>query len=417
MASNSKIRNSLLYLSQSIGQIHFDNEHIDIVSIKTFVHILSDVDDFRVKGRCIYKLENLIVMIFFAVLAGHGSNCIDIADYVSLNEQAFIKWDILDGENIPAHDTFRRLLMNLDTNKFKEAVYIHINTFFEKVESTMPSQRQYRQLSIDGKELRGTGRAKTTKQPSGNLATFNVYDNGRGLIISASAIEKKESEIPKAREELELLDLKKTVVTCDALHCQKETAELIHKKKGYYLLIAKDNQALLSKDIAAKIEAKKKAVTVIEDGKRKYYFYALPKNFIGLEWAGQKMYVKVESYIKSKDRPTIMCFLTNATNKDLIIEAIENKWQIENDHHKNKDLLLDEDKFRIADKAAVANIVAINDIALALFKIAFASLKELKTLKKTRMAFELHPEKYLKIVLSIINSEALIENLKKLNKK
>lgn len=417
MSSNSKIRNSLLYLSQSIGQISFDDETIDIVSVKNFVHILSDVDDFRVKGRCVYKLENLIIMIFFAVLAGHGSNCIDIADYVSLNEAMFVKWGILDGENIPAHDTFRRLLINLDTEKFKETVYIHLNSFFEKVENTMPNKRQYKQLSVDGKELRGTGRSKNTANPKGNLATLNIYDNTRGLIISASSIEKKESEIPKAREELEALNLKKTVVTCDALHCQKDTAELIHKKQGYYLLIAKDNQTLLSKDIAERIESKKKSVKIIEDDKRKYYFYILPKNFIGLEWAGQKMYVKVESYVRNKTTPAIMYFLTNTTNKELVIEAIENKWQIENDHHKNKDLLLNEDKFRISDKTAVANIVAINDIILALFKITFASIKELNTLKKTRMAFELHPEKYLMIVLSIINSDTLINKLKELNQK
>lgn len=417
MSSNSKIRNSLLYLSESIGQIDFDDDYIEVVSIKRFVHILSSVDDFRVKGRCVYKLENLIVMIFFAILSGHGSNCIDIADYVSLNKQMFIKWDILNKDNIPSHDTFRRLLMNLNTDKFKEAVYVHLNTFFEKVEKTMPIKRQYKQVSVDGKELRGTGRSKTCDNPKGNLATLNVYDNTRGIIIATSAIDKKESEIPKAYEELELLNLKKTVVTCDALHCQKDTAELIHDKGGYYLLIAKDNQKLLSKDIAEKIENKKKAVKIIEDDKRKYYFYALPKDFIGLEWKGQKMYVKVESYVKDKSNPTIMYFLTNTTNKELVIEAITNKWQIENDHHKNKDLLLDEDKFRIADKTAVANIVAINDITLALFKIAFASIKELNTLKKTRMAFELQPEKYLMIVLSIISSDTLIEKLKELNNK
>ena len=417
MNSNSKIRNSLLYLSESIGQIDFNADYIEVVSIKRFVHILSSVDDFRIKGRCVYKLENLIVMIFFAILSGHGSNCIDIADYVSLNKQMFIRWDILDKDNIPSHDTFRRLLINLDTDKFKEVVYVYLNNFFEKVENTMPIKRQYKQISVDGKELRGTGRSKTCDNPKGNLATLNIYDNTRGIIIATSTIDKKESEIPKAYEELELLNLKKTVVTCDALHCQKDTAKLIHDKGGYYLLIAKDNQKLLSKDIAEKIENKKKAVKIIEDDKRKYYFYALPKDFIGLKWVGQKMYVKVESYVKDKNNPSIMYFLTNSTNKELVIEAVTNKWQIENDHHKNKDLLLDEDKFRIADKTAVANIVAINDITLALFKIAFASIKELNTLKKTRMAFELQSEKYLMIVLSIISSDSLIEKLKELNNK
>lgn len=416
MTINSKIRDTLLYLNESIKQIGMNDEEVNIVTIQKFIHILSDVEDFRIKGKCTYKLENLIVIIFFAILAGHGSNCIDIADYVSINEDLFLRWNVLEKGNIPSHDTFRRLLMYLDNDKFKEVIYNHLNVFFKRIEDTMPKTKQYKQLSVDGKELRGTGRNKLTNNPKGNLATLNIYDNTRGLIVCASAIDKKQSEITKAREELELLDLKDTIVTFDALHCQKQTAELINKKKGYYLLIAKDNQELLSSDISTKIENKKKDVKIIEDESRKYYFYSLPKGFVGLEWKGQKTYVKVESYVRNKDEPTIMYFLSNSTNKQLIIEAIRNKWQIENDHHKNKDYLLNEDKFRIADKTAVANMVAFNDIVLSLYKIAKATL-DIKTLKKTKMAFELKPEKYLMMVLSIIESDALIEKLKELNMK
>ena len=113
MASNSKIRNCLLYLSESVNQIDISEDEINIVTVKRFVHILEDIEDFRVKGRCVYKLENLIIMIFFAILSGHGSNCIDIADYVSLNKNMFIRWEILsESDETTSHDTFRRLLMN-----------------------------------------------------------------------------------------------------------------------------------------------------------------------------------------------------------------------------------------------------------------------------------------------------------------
>lgn len=128
------------------------------------------------------------------------------------------------------------------------------------------------------------------------------------------------------------------------------------------------------------------------------------------------MYVKVESYIREKNNPTIMYFISNTTNKDLIIETINNKWKIENKHHKNKDCLLDEDLFRIADATAVANIVAFNDVVLSFFKIAKATLS-FDTLKKTRTAFELEPEKYLTMVLSIIESKTLIKKIKELNHK
>ena len=416
MASNSKIRNCLLYLSESVNQIDISEDEINIVTVKRFVHILEDIEDFRVKGRCIYKLENLIIMIFFAILSGHGSNCIDIADYVSLNKNMFIRWEILsESDETPSHDTFRRLLMNLDTNNLKKVVYRYLNDFFKKIEEMM-SNSQYRQLSIDGKELRGTGRHKDSDNSKGNIATLNIYDHTNGLILSSDSINKKDSEIVKAREKLELLNLEKTIVTCDAIHCQKKTAQLIHNKHGYYVLRVKDNQESLSKDIEDRINSKKKVVKYIKTDTRDFYFYSLPSNYIGLEWPGQKTYIKVISHTRKTDEPANLYFISNCSNKQLMIEAIENRWQIENDHHKNKDYLLDEDKFRISNNIAVENIVALNDIVLAFIKITFALMPELKTLKKTRMAFELQPEKYLMMLLSLIDSDVLIDKLKELKK-
>lgn len=416
MATNSKISNTLLLFSEYISSIDVKEDDIQIVKIQKIIHVLSDVEDFRVKGRCVYKLENLIVMMFLAILSGHGSNCVDVSEYISLRADWFEKLGIISDGNIPSHDCFRRLLMNLDTESLKTIIYEYIETFFTKLESINTNQKSYKQISVDGKQLRGTGRADNTLKPMGNLATLNIYDNCRSHCIVAKVIEEKDSEIPVARDELKLLDLKNTIVSFDALHCQKDTAKLIAKKKGYYLLIAKNNQKLLTQDIIAKIENKKKDVKTVSNDKRTYYFYKLPSNFIGLEWYKQKTYVKVESYVRSKTKPETMHFLTNATNQKLIIEAINNKWQIENDHHRYKDLLLDEDKFRIADKTAVSNMAAFNDIVMALYKISQPILN-LKRFKSVKMAYELNPEKYLMMVASIITSDTLIEKIKQAQNK
>ena len=42
---------------------------------------------------------------------------------------------------------------------------------------------------------------------------------------------------------------KATIVTADALNCQKETAEIIIEQKADYLLSVKDNHPNLKKDI------------------------------------------------------------------------------------------------------------------------------------------------------------------------
>lgn len=52
------------------------------------------------------------------------------------------------------------------------------------------------------------------------------------------------------RELLEMLQIAGCMVTADALHCQRETAEAIIAKKADYLLNVKDNQETLKSDIA-----------------------------------------------------------------------------------------------------------------------------------------------------------------------
>ena len=52
------------------------------------------------------------------------------------------------------------------------------------------------------------------------------------------------------RDLIELLDINGCLIVADALNCQKETAKLIIKNGGDYLLSAKDNHSELKAEIA-----------------------------------------------------------------------------------------------------------------------------------------------------------------------
>ena len=47
------------------------------------------------------------------------------------------------------------------------------------------------------------------------------------------------------------MDLKGTIVTADAMNCQKGTAEVITEGKGDYVLALKGNQGLLYEEVRA----------------------------------------------------------------------------------------------------------------------------------------------------------------------
>jgi len=52
----------------------------------------------------------------------------------------------------------------------------------------------------------------------------------------------------------------------------------------------------------------------------------------------------------------------------LIAEAIERRWEIENNFHKEKDIYLNEDDIYFTNKTSINNIVILNNLALALAK-------------------------------------------------
>lgn len=102
-------------------------------------------------------------------------------------------------------------------------------------------------LSFDGKTVRSTGKMKRYKNP---LHIVSAQIAEYGITFGQKAVDGKSNEIPAVRELIELLDVKGCMIVADALNCQKETAEVIVKNGGDYLLSVKENQRTLNCEIA-----------------------------------------------------------------------------------------------------------------------------------------------------------------------
>lgn len=101
---------------------------------------------------------------------------------------------------------------------------------------------------MDGKESRGSGRKQTVSGDVKALHTLNVYSSQYGMCLAQKFMEEKTNEIPAAQELLKMMDLKDSIVTADALNCQKETMEAITKSIGEYVLALKGNQGNFHKE-------------------------------------------------------------------------------------------------------------------------------------------------------------------------
>lgn len=121
-------------------------------------------------------------------------------------------------------------------------------------------------IAFDGKVLRGAYR--NNKKTALQLVT--AYDTERGLVLSQKPTESKNGEISVVRQMLDVINVKGSVITIDALHCQRETLEKIQEKKAHVVVQVKNNQPKLRAAVAKQFQevfdaGKEKVVTEIKE--------------------------------------------------------------------------------------------------------------------------------------------------------
>ena len=136
---------------------------------------------------------------------------------------------------VPSHDTFSRFFRFVDSSAF-EKCFISWTQKISKVVGGV--------IALDGKTIcnSGIGDEKAIHL----ISAFSVENN---LILGQLATEAKSNEITAFPLLIELLDLKKAIVTIDAAGCQKDIASQIREKGGDYVLALKGNQGNMHAEV------------------------------------------------------------------------------------------------------------------------------------------------------------------------
>jgi len=99
------------------------------------------------------------------------------------------------------------------------------------------------QVRLDGKTLRGA------KDAEGNqthlLAALVGPDAATSVVAAQTEVGAKTNEVPMATTVLDQIDLTNKIVTADALHTVKATADHIHQHGGHFVLPVKENRQTL----------------------------------------------------------------------------------------------------------------------------------------------------------------------------
>lgn len=381
--------------------------------IELLIHILSGVKDFRQKGKIIYKLELILGICFYLALKGKFTSFHYAAEYVDVHKAEFEELGLIENGRVPSHDTFLNIFNNLDALSLRDVFIEKFKEFLESAYNLVGDKSgKYKLLSGDGKTFNGSGR----KGGQANFNVFNMYSASNAICSISIPLTNKDSEIPQFRELLVKHDLRRTIVTADALHCQRKTCEAIASKKGQYLIKAKDNQENLVEEIEQSFNNKKysEKIKKLSHNDCDYEMILISDIISDISWPHCKAYVKMISY-KRKDQqdfnPIPQYFVTSLKDLTLIAEAADNRWNIEDGLHFFKDDFLEEDSCTFTGKNAVQVMATINNIVYSFYRIAAAIMDD--TMARTIMRYEENPLALISLVVPLLkktNFNALVRN-------
>jgi hypothetical protein len=132
----------------------------------------------------------------------------------------------------------------LDKESFGQCLYRWSEDILSELQIEMPL------INIDGKVLRGT--AQRGKRKSG-LCIVSTWLSEYSLVLGQQKVNTKSNEKTAIPELLKSLDLQDSVVSIDAIACEKKNADLIVEKQGHYLLSLKNNNKNIYEQVSERM--------------------------------------------------------------------------------------------------------------------------------------------------------------------
>jgi predicted transposase YbfD/YdcC len=205
-----------------------------------FIACFEGLEDPRTGNAGRHDLLEILMIALCTVLCG-GQSAVDMAEFAE-DKEAFLRGFLTLEHGPPSHDTFSRVLRRLDPDQFRACFQRFMARFAEAAQGV---------IAIDGKVLR---RSFDTASGKSALHMVTAWGCDQRLVLAQIATDEKSNEITAVPRLLEMLSLKGTIVTVDALNCQRDIARRIVDQGGDYVLALKGNQGTLHGDVTLFLE-------------------------------------------------------------------------------------------------------------------------------------------------------------------
>jgi predicted transposase YbfD/YdcC len=344
------------------------------VEMADFMTYFSVIPDPRIERCKKHILLDILFLTVSAVLSGaQGWEAIEDFGRAKLE---WLKRFVKLPHGIPRHDTIARVMGRLDPAALQKCFFEWMHDVVEAIDGDV--------VAIDGKSLRGSFDRASRKNA---LHMVNAWSCAGGVALGQIKTSEKSNEITAIPRLLELLELKKCIVTIDAIGCQKGIAENILAKKADYVLGVKKNQPALYDDFVQYFEKYlllKEALPIgtgysetVDKAHGRFEtrrcWQSTELQFLpaAKDWKGIHSVIRVENErsTESKTSKEVRYFISSLPlNPERVLSSIRQHWFVENQLHWVLDVTFGEDKSRIRRGNAPENMGVLRRLALNICK-------------------------------------------------
>ena len=331
--------------------------------MEQFAACWEGLEDPRTGNAGLHDFHELLIIALCTVLCG-GQGAVDMALFAR-SKEPFLRGFLKLANGLPSHDTFSRLFRQLDPVQFRTAFQRFMARFAQSVEGV---------IAIDGKVLRRSFDHASSKSP---LHMVSAWGCQQRLVLAQIATDAKSNEITAVPKLLAMLSLKGTIVTTDALNCQRAIAQQIVDQGGDYVLALKGNQGTLRDDVSTYLDDPAAEVTVMkpavdaDHGRIETRTATVSSNIGWLQdnhlWPGLAAIGKVVRTRETAGRTTqetAYYLLSTALSAERFNEVVRSHWGVENSLHWRLDVVMNEDQDRSRLGNGPENLAVLRHMAI-----------------------------------------------------
>ena len=359
------------------------------------------LDDQRQQSKVIYGLPVILDISILAAMGGCNGGK-QFAEYWKNNRVPLQeRWGFDFPKTDPAIATFNRILQLIDPSQLQSLYQEFVFPLLP-----VPNQKEVDKdiIAIDGQAIRAS-RTELNRQHQ----MLSFYSTETGIAFCQVRIDTKSNEKPAALKLAQRLDLAGTIVTGDAMHCERKLLEtLMCTSRADYCMALKMNQSKTATEVQDLFELHESEALIGSEKDRGHgrdevrTTYVLPGDLLSAEAKKRWFGIEFGSIVKQVSQRTVRLTQAQVAMNSVIEEeaekqeaetttqtryylaslspqcptivrnvqrAIRNHWGIENSLHHVLDVDFGQDAMQAKNANYVTNMTQLNKMALAIIEL------------------------------------------------